>query len=37
MSNIREKGLQMAIIIKNVETLFERFENKVEKWATKVF
>jgi len=27
----------MAIIIKNVETLFERFENSIERWATKVF
>ena len=32
-----KKGFKMAIIIENVETLFQRFENSIEKWATKVF
>jgi len=27
----------MAILIKNAETLFERFENKMEMWAEKLF
>jgi len=27
----------MAILIKNAETLFERFENKMEIWAEKLF
>jgi len=27
----------MSIIIKNVESLFERFEQKCELWAEKLF
>jgi len=27
----------MAQMIKNAETLFERFENTLENWAKKVF
>jgi len=27
----------MSIIIKNAETLFERFESKMEIWAEKIF
>jgi len=27
----------MSIIIKNAETLFERFESKMEMWAEKIF
>jgi len=27
----------MSLFIKNAETLFERFENEIEKWAEKVF
>jgi len=27
----------MSLIIENAESLFERFENSIEKWAEKVF
>jgi len=27
----------MSIIIKNAESLFERFENSLEIWAKKIF
>jgi len=27
----------MSLLIKNAESLFERFENEIEKWAEKVF
>jgi len=27
----------MSLLIKNAETLFERFENKMEIWAEKLF
>jgi len=27
----------MSLFIKNAETLFERFENKMEIWAEKLF
>jgi len=27
----------MALIIKNAETLFERFENSIGDWAEKIF
>jgi len=27
----------MAILIKNAETLFERFERKIEMWAERLF
>jgi len=27
----------MSMIIKNAETMFERFENTLEVWAKKVF
>ena len=31
------KGFEMAIIIKNAESLFERFENSIGNWAEKIF
>jgi hypothetical protein len=31
------EGFTMLIIIKNAESLFERFENSLELWAEKVF
>ena len=31
------KGFEMSILIKNAETLFERFENSVGEWAEKIF
>ena len=31
------KGFEMALIIKNAETLFERFENSIGEWAEKIF
>jgi hypothetical protein len=31
------KGCVMQMMIKNVESLFEKFENTIEKWANKVF
>jgi len=31
------KGFEMALIIKNAESLFERFENSVGDWAEKIF
>ena len=31
------KGFEMLIIIKNAESLLQRFENTVETWAEKVF
>ena len=31
------KGYEMSLIIKNAESLFERFENSVEEWAEKLF
>jgi len=27
----------MSLLIKNAETLFERFENRIEMWAEKLF
>jgi len=27
----------MSLLIKNAETLFERFESKMEIWAEKIF
>jgi len=27
----------MTILIKNAETIFEKFELKLEKWAEKIF
>lgn len=32
-----KKGYKMAIIIKNAESFFEKFENKMEIWAEKLF
>jgi len=32
-----KKGVIMSLLIKNAETLFERFENKMEIWAEKLF
>lgn len=34
---LKEKGYKMSIIIKNAESLFERFESKMEIWAEKLF
>ena len=34
---IFNKGYVMSMIIKNAESLFERFENSIEMWASKVF
>lgn len=31
------KGYEMSLIIKNAESLFERFENSIEEWAEKLF
>ena len=31
------KGFDMALIIKNAESLFERFENSIGDWAEKIF
>jgi len=31
------KGFEMAIIIKNTESLFEKFENTIGNWAEKFF
>ncbi len=31
------KGFEMALIIKNAESLFERFENSIGDWAEKIF
>ena len=31
------KGFKMSIIIKNAESLFERFEKNVGIWAEKIF
>ena len=31
------KGYEMSVIIKNAESLFERFENTIEVWAEKLF
>jgi len=27
----------MSLVIKNVENLFQRFENSIEQWAEKLF
>jgi len=35
--NLKEKGYEMSIIIKNAESMFERFESKMERWAEKLF
>lgn len=32
-----QKGFKMSLIIKNAETLFEKFEIRLEKWAEKLF
>ena len=34
---LKIKGLNMSVIIKNAESLFERFESKMEIWAEKLF
>ncbi|PHQ91886.1 MAG: hypothetical protein COB42_02740 [Sulfurimonas sp.] len=31
------KGFDMSIVIKNVESLFEKFEKSIEIWAEKLF
>jgi hypothetical protein len=33
----KRKGFKMKIIVKNVETLLEKFENSLEKWADILF
>lgn len=33
----KPKGFEMKIIVKNVETLLEKFENSLEKWADILF
>jgi len=33
---LKDKGLEMAKIIKKAETLFERFEYSLEVWAEKI-
>jgi hypothetical protein len=37
ISDLMKKDIKMALIIKNAETLFERFENSMEVWAQKIF
>ncbi len=34
---IFNKGFVMSMIIKNAESLFERFENSIEEWASRIF
>jgi hypothetical protein len=34
---LKKEGEQMSLLIKNAETLFERFESKMEVWAEKLF
>ena len=34
---LKVKGYKMSIIIKNAESIFERFESKMEIWAEKIF
>lgn len=31
------KGYEMSVVIKNAESLFQRFENCVQIWAEKLF
>ncbi len=31
------KGFEMSLVIKNAESLFQKFENNIEKWAEKLF
>ncbi len=31
------KGFEMALIIRNAESLLEKFENSIEEWAKKIF
>jgi len=33
----RKKGDKMSLLIKNAETLFEKFEYQMEIWAEKLF
>jgi len=35
--NLKDKGYKMSIIIMNAESLFEKFESKMEIWAEKLF
>jgi len=37
LQNLEQKGYKMSIIIKNAESMFERFESKMEIWAEKLF
>lgn len=37
IADLKKKDIKMALIIKNAETLFERFENSMEAWAKKIF
>lgn len=34
---IKIKGFRMSVIIINAETLFEKFETRLEEWAEKLF
>ena len=34
---IFNKGFVMSMIIKNAESIFEKFERSIEMWASKVF
>jgi len=37
LGNLKDEGYKMSIIIKNAETMFEKFESKMELWAEKLF
>jgi len=37
LGNSKRKGDKMSIIMKNAETMFEKFESKMEIWAEKLF
>jgi len=32
-----KKGYKMSIIIKNAESMFEKFEKRMEEWAERLF
>ncbi len=35
--SINKKGYEMSLVLKNAESLFEKFENCIEEWAEKIF
>ena len=35
--SINQKGYEMSLVLKNAESLFEKFENCIEEWAEKIF